>query len=296
MNCRSKKLFIVYKTTYLPTKKIYIGQHKVRNEKTLDPWYVGSGSEIEDLQNKDKKKLGGYWRKLYKRDILAKIRTDDIQVVNNIEVFYILKFDSINPTIGYNIIDKATIFDMERMDERVKRKISNSLKGKMSGEKHPMYGKHHSIGSRKLISSAMMGDKNPFYGHHHTEETKRTLSEAKIGKHVSEYVKSAVSMAHKGKIVSNEIKNKISLTTIGRKSITNGVKNSWLLVGQELPEGWWYGRLPYKVKRKKRKDRINHNTTTGKICITNGVKNLYILKTDNIPQGFYKGMTRGLKK
>lgn len=296
MNCRSKKLFIVYKTIYLPTKKIYIGQHKVRNEKTLDPWYVGSGSEIEDLQNKDKKKLGGYWRKLYKRDILAKIRTDDIQVVNNIEVFYILKFDSINPTIGYNIIDKATIFDMERMDERVKRKISNSLKGKMSGEKHPMYGKHHSIGSRKLISNAMMGDKNPFYGHHHTEETKRKLSKAKIGKHVSEYVKAAVSMAHKGKIVSNEIKNKISLTTTGRKSITNGVKNSWLLVGQELPEGWWFGRLPYKVKRKKRKDRINHNTTTGKICITNGLKNLYILKTDNIPQGFYKGMTRGLKK
>lgn len=296
MNCRSKKLFIVYKTTYLPTKKIYIGQHKVRNEKTLDPWYVGSGSEIEDLQNKDKKKLGGYWRKLYKRDILAKIRTDDIQVVNNIEVFYILKFDSINPTIGYNIIDKATIFDMERMDERVKRKISNSLKGKMSGEKHPMYGKHHSIGSRKLISNAMMGDKNPFYGHHHTEETKSKLSKAKIGKHVSEYVKAAVSMAHKGKIVSNEIKNKISLTTTGRKSITNGVKNSWLLVGQELPEGWWFGRLPYKVKRKKRKDRINHNTTTGKICITNGLKNLYILKTDNIPQGFYKGMTRGLKK
>lgn len=296
MNCRSKKLFIVYKTTYLPTKKIYIGQHKVRNEKTLDPWYVGSGSEIEDLQNKDKKKLGGYWRKLYKRDILAKIRTDDIQVVNNIEVFYILKFDSINPTIGYNIIDKATIFDMERMDERVKRKISNSLKGKISGEKHPMYGKHHSIGSRKLISNAMMGDKNPFYGHHHTEETKSKLSKAKIGKHVSEYVKAAVSVAHKGKIVSNEIKNKISLTTTGRKSITNGVKNSWLLVGQELPEGWWFGRLPYKVKRKKRKDRINHNTTTGKICITNGLKNLYILKTDNIPQGFYKGMTRGLKK
>lgn len=296
MNFRSKKLFIVYKTTYLPTKKIYIGQHKVRNEKTLDPWYVGSGSEIEDLQNKDKKKLGGYWRKLYKRDILAKIRTDDIQVVNDIEVFYILKFDSINPTIGYNIIDKATIFDMERMDERVKRKISNSLKGKMSGEKHPMYGKHHSIGSRKLISNAMMGDKNPFYGHHHTEETKSKLSKDKIGKHVSEYVKAAVSMAHKGKIVSNEIKNKISLTTTGRKSITNGVKNSWLLVGQELPEGWWFGRLPYKVKRKKRKDRINHNTTTGKICITNGLKNLYILKTDNIPQGFYKGMTRGLKK
>lgn len=86
------------------------------------------------------------------------------------------------------------------------------------------------------------------------------------------------------------------MTTIGRKSITNGIKNSWLLVGQKLPDGWRYGRLPYKVKRKKRKDRINHNTTTGKMCITNGVENLYILKTDDIPQGYYKGLTRGLKK
>lgn len=118
----------------------------------------------------------------------------------------------------------------------------------------------------------------------------------KIGTHVSDYVKDIVSKTHRGKIVSEESKKKISLTTTGRKSITNGVKNSWLLVGQELPDGWRYGRLPYKVKRKKQKDRINYNTTTGKMCITNGVKNLYILKTDNIPQGFYKGMTRRLKK
>ena len=127
MSCHSKKLFIIYKTTYLPTKKIYIGQHKVKNERTLDPWYVGSGSEIEDLQNKDKRKLGGYWRKLYKREVLAKIKTNDIRVVNNIEVFYILKFDSTNPAIGYNIIDRATIFDVERMDERVKKKIIHSM-------------------------------------------------------------------------------------------------------------------------------------------------------------------------
>ena len=38
------------------------------------------------------------------------------------------------------------------MDEMVKKKISNSLKGKMSGENHPMYGKHHSVGSRKFFS------------------------------------------------------------------------------------------------------------------------------------------------
>lgn len=243
MNCRSKKLFIVYKTTYLPTKKIYIGQHKVRNEKTFDPWYVGSGSEIEDLQNNDKKRLGCYWRKLYKRDILAKIRTDDIQVVNNIEVFYILKFDSINPTIGYNIIDRATIFDVERMDEGVKKKISNSLKGKMSGENHPMYGKHHSVGTKKLISIATQGQNNPFYGRKHKDETKKLLSNIKMGHEVSEYTKLRVSEAHKGIKWSDERRSKLSNSAYGRKSITNGIKNSWLYPGQDLPCGWRYGRV-----------------------------------------------------
>ena len=36
-------MYIIYKTTCLLNGKIYIGQHKVKSKKTLDPWYIGSG-------------------------------------------------------------------------------------------------------------------------------------------------------------------------------------------------------------------------------------------------------------
>lgn len=285
-------LFIIYKTTYLPTKKIYIGQHKVKNLKTLDPWYVGSGSEIEELQLKDKKRLGGYWRKLYKRDILLKIETDDIKKVNNLEVLYILKYDSINPEIGYNIIDKATIFDVDRMSERIKAKISASMKGKFVGDKHPMYGKHQSNGTKKLISEAMKGENNPFYGRKHTEETKAKISEFRIGKTVSDYTRKRVSETHKGVKWEDSRRKKLSSTASNRKSITNGLSNSWLYEGQEMPQGWRHGRMPYRVKRKKRKDRINYGTTTGRIWINNGIENKMIFQSESIPNDWNKGMKR----
>lgn len=285
-------LFIIYKTTYLPTKKIYIGQHRVKNLKNLDPWYVGSGSEIKELQLKDKERLGGYWRKLYKRDILLKIETDDIKKVNNIEVLYILKYDSINPEIGYNLIDKATIFDVNEMSEQVKAKISASMKGKFVGDKHPMYGKLQSNVTKKLISEATKGENNPFYGKKHTEETKAKLSEFRIGKTVSDYTKKRVSETHKGVKWSEDRRNKLSSTASNRKSITNGLSNSWLHEGQEMPQGWRYGRMPYRVKRKKRKDRINYGTTTGRIWINNGVENKMIFQSESVPKGWNKGMKR----
>ena len=47
------------------------------------------------------------------------------------------------------------------------------------GEKHPMYGKHHTEEARKKMSEARKGENNPFFGKHHSEETKSKISEAK---------------------------------------------------------------------------------------------------------------------
>ena len=52
------------------------------------------------------------------------------------------------------------------------------------GEKHPMYGKHHTEETKKKISENLKGENNHFYGKHHTEETKKKISEAHTnGKH-----------------------------------------------------------------------------------------------------------------
>lgn len=63
-----------------------------------------------------------------------------------------------------------------------------------SGNKHPMYGKHHTVESRRKMSLSRMGEKNhaygrkgklgTFYGHKHTEEYKAYMSKIhKGGRH-----------------------------------------------------------------------------------------------------------------
>jgi hypothetical protein len=75
------------------------------------------------------------------------------------------------------------------MREESRKKLSESQKGKvswnkgkkipeMSGENHPMFGKHHSEESKKKMSEAHKG-KATWIGKHHSEETKRKISEIK---------------------------------------------------------------------------------------------------------------------
>lgn len=71
-------------------------------------------------------------------------------------------------------------------------------KGKYTGEKNPMYGKHHSEEAKKKnayshkgkhlseetknkISEANKGEKHPMYGKHHTAEARRKMAEAAKG-------------------------------------------------------------------------------------------------------------------
>ena len=58
-------------------------------------------------------------------------------------------------------------------------------KGKYTGEKNPMYGKHHSEETKKRQSEAMkgkqVGENHPFYGKKHSDEAKKKMSEAHKG-------------------------------------------------------------------------------------------------------------------
>ena len=136
-------------------------------------------------------------------------------------------------------------------------------KGKYTGEKNPMYGKHHSAESKKKnsyfhkgkhlseetknkISEANKGEKHPNYGKHHSEETKKKMSEAAKGKHLSEETKKKMREAHKGKKHTEETKNKISELKKGNKNVrgkrwyNNGKINT---MAKECPEGFVPGML-----------------------------------------------------
>lgn len=74
------------------------------------------------------------------------------------------------------------------------------------GEKSAMYGKTHTVESRKKMSvaakgrtrsaeackkmsDAVKGEKNPFYGKHHSEETRKKMSATRLGKKRGPYKK-----------------------------------------------------------------------------------------------------------
>lgn len=58
---------------------------------------------------------------------------------------------------------------------------------------------HNEINCRIRKSEAHKGEKHNMYGKHHTEETKRKMSEAKKGRHHTEETKNKISEAQKGK-------------------------------------------------------------------------------------------------
>ena len=126
-------------------------------------------------------------------------------------------------------------YQKKRMSSpELRKKISDSLKGRYVGEKNPNYGKHHSKEAKEKISMSnkgrfsgnknyfygihMCGKNNPFYGKHHSEESKRKMSEKrKRHWYISDETKKRFSEMYKGegnpnygKHHSDESKRKIS--------------------------------------------------------------------------------------
>lgn len=120
--------------------------------------------------------------------------------------------------------------------EKTKQKISNSLKGKMVGEKHPMYGKRFSEEYKRKLSESHKGQKAWNKGIPHSEETKEKLSRANKGKKLSEETKKKISESLKGHFSwnkgkklgphSEETKRKISELHKGRPGYFKGKHHS----------------------------------------------------------------------
>lgn len=81
----------IYKTTDLTTGKIYIGQHK---HTEFDTNYIGSGKKLREAIFK-------YGVENFKCEMLDVC--DSKEELDNKEIYYIDKYNSTNPDIGYNI-------------------------------------------------------------------------------------------------------------------------------------------------------------------------------------------------
>lgn len=271
--------YFIYKTTNKINNKYYIGQHRTED---IDDGYLGSGTVFQ-------KALKKYGKDNFHREILE--FADSPESLNELEKRYITMED-IQSDNCYNQMSggkNGFIFSSE-----TKKKISEAIKGEnngmygITGENHPMYGKHRSEETKEKISyahkgkhnseeakikmsEARKGEKHPMYGkhhseytkrkisdslkgHHHNEESKKKMSEAK--KHMSEDTKRKISEANKGKTLSEDIKRKMSEA---KKLMTEDTKQ--------------------KIGEAKK----------GTIWINNGIENRYIDKNLPIPNGFRKG-------
>lgn len=152
-----KKYNYVYKITNTINGKIYIGKHSTDD---LEDGYMGSGVRLHKAYKK-------YGLVNFKKEVIDYYNSEE--ELKQGEIFYIAKFNSTDPNVGYNLTYGGDGFGVFT-DETLK-KISESLKGKETWNK----GKHHSDETIQKIRQSLKG--KPF-----TEERKQKISQSLKGK------------------------------------------------------------------------------------------------------------------
>lgn len=157
------KQYYIYKTTNLINHKQYIGKHYGE----LDDSYLGSGTLL-------KKAIEKYGKQNFIKDILYIAKDNDEANIKEKEFIKI-----------YNAVESELFYNLHEGGDggNNNQKISESL----SGEKHPMYNKHHSIETKEKISKSSRaywteekrreralqyaGSGNPMYGKKKSKES-----------------------------------------------------------------------------------------------------------------------------
>lgn len=76
--------------------------------------------------------------------------------------------------------------DAHRNPSEETRKKMRENHADVSGENHPMFGRKHSLETRRKISESLKGNPSPMKGKHLSDDTKKKISQARIGKYTGE--------------------------------------------------------------------------------------------------------------
>lgn len=169
--------------TYGDTYSVYIHINKINNKV-----YVGSTRKTPVEKRWLRNGLGYKKQKRFYDDIL-KFGWDNFEheifasglnfeEANNMEKLLIAKLDATNPDCGYNY-ERGGACPNE--DERCKKIAESEL-----GEKHHMYGKHHSKETREKIRASLLGENGCWYGKKLPEDIRKQLSEYAIQNNVAD--------------------------------------------------------------------------------------------------------------
>jgi group I intron endonuclease len=172
MSGTNEKNYILYLHT-TPIGKRYYG---ITKQKPKRRWRGGSGYKKNQFFWRAITKYG--WNNI-KHEILFEGLTE--HEAKGLEQYMIQWYDTANPKYGYNIT------------------LGGEGTNGLSGENHPMYGKHHSEETKQKMSEnhadfsgennprygkgyLIAGENHPMYGKHHSEESKQKMSETMKGR------------------------------------------------------------------------------------------------------------------
>ncbi|EMS72179.1 NUMOD3 domain-containing DNA-binding protein [Ruminiclostridium cellobioparum] len=188
--------YTVYMHTCKINNKYYIGITQQQVEKR---WGVeGCGYKTQLLFYRAIKKYG--WNEGFNHEIIA-INLSK-QDACNLEIQLISHYKSNNPKFGYNIAYGGNI---NIPTELTKMKISKAHMGRKMSQEYC-----------KSVSERVKGEKHPLYGKHHSEETKNKLRQAISGHKHSDETRAKMSKQRKGRIITNETRKKLSESNKGR--------------------------------------------------------------------------------
>lgn len=169
----------IYRLTNKINGKMYHGQ-------TVEENINNRWSKYRKLKCKDQPKLYNALKAYGPENFLFEVIDTTPQnqsQLDELEIFYIAKFDSMNN--GYNCDPGGK--GGHRSNE-TKQKISKAFRGRTLSEEH-----------KRKIGQSRIGNKNPMFGR----------QPPNTGKHHSEEIREKISNSCKGRIISEETRNKI---------------------------------------------------------------------------------------
>lgn len=269
-------------TTNLINGKIYIGQKQLPKFKRS---YYGSGIYITRALKK-------YGRNNFKVEIICKC--DSVSMMDKKEIYYIKKYNSRNPKIGYNISYGGDSPMRGRHHNKKSRlKISKNNKGKIvSKETREKIGLSHlgmkmSKETKEKLSISHLGQKSWNKGLKMplpSQETRNKISKANKGKKLSEKqieflrkintgkkhseeTKKKMALSRKNRITKPETRLKMSLSRKGKKGKSPSQETrdkiaktlTGKLVGNKNP---FYGKHHSEETREKMRQKKSGKTTS----------------------------------
>ncbi len=196
--------------------------------------YHGSRTKIGCNPNELLKEEGYITSSKIVKKIIADEGLDSFEIVN-IEIFedtnsarlaeekYHNEFNVRDNVYYLNQWNAGHKWYCEGHSNETRSKISASLIGKMSGEKHPLYGKKHSEETKEKFKyrKYASGENHYMHGKSRSEESKRKTSETLKGMFLGEkscwYGKKGELAANYGNMLSDEAKKSIGDKNRGRK-------------------------------------------------------------------------------